>query len=58
METARPASSYPSSEPEEKEETIYQSVSSGLNEKIDQEMERLQELSMEVIPIMMQESFQ
>jgi len=32
-------------------ESIYESLSSGLGEKIDAEIERLQELSMEVIPI-------
>lgn len=35
------------------EESIYKSVSSGLGEKIEEEIERLQDLSMEVIPLEM-----
>jgi hypothetical protein len=35
----------------EAEESIYESVSSGLQERIDCEIDRLAELSMEVIPL-------
>lgn len=54
--TESSASSVTSSESEiieieESEESIYQSVSSGLGERIDNEIERLEDLSMEVIPL-------
>ena len=51
--TIKPDSPIEVVEASEEAESIYESVSSGLNEKIEEEMQRLQDLSMEVIPIEM-----